>query len=69
MNIFERISYRLKGYRTWIVNGLMAVMPLLEAAELVAIIPNEWYKYYAFIIVVINFGLRKITTSPLGKKL
>jgi len=62
------LTWRLKGWRTWIANSLMAIMPILQLSEVTAVMPPAWLPWYALVIVLVNMWLRKITTSPLGKK-
>jgi hypothetical protein len=70
------LSYKLKGWRTWIVNGLMSLLPLvmvvvqfLELPEFANVLPAHWLPWYALAMAIVNMWLRAITTSPLGKKL
>lgn len=65
----------MKGYRTWIVNALFAILPLVEAvrllletAEFQSILPPEWHPWYALAMVAANMFMRWITTTPLGQK-
>jgi hypothetical protein len=48
-----RIRTRFKGYRTVVINTVLAVMPSL----------------YALCLALLNMGLRKVTTTPMGKSL
>ena len=64
----------LKGWRTWIVNGLFAILPLFEVVVQVAnlpefknVIPAQYLPYYALALVLANMWLRKITSTALGK--
>ncbi len=58
----------LKGYRTLIVNALMAVLPILDMTEVRDILPAAWLPWYALGMAVVNMGLRAITTTPMGQK-
>lgn len=58
----------MKGYRTIIVNILAAVMPALELSELTAVMPDNWLPWYALGLALANMWLRKITTTPIGRK-
>lgn len=67
-----------KGWRTWIFNALALVPLLFEfAAEFLItsqefgisqFLPDDWQKWYALAIIIVNMYLRKVTTTPLGKK-
>lgn len=64
----------LKGWRTWIVNGLFAILPFIEVVVQVAnltefknIVPPQYLPYYALAVVLANMWMRKITSTPLGK--
>lgn len=58
----------LKGWRTFIINALMAIMPILELSELTAIIPEGVLPWYALWMAIVNMYLRTITTTPPGAK-
>jgi uncharacterized integral membrane protein len=57
----------LKGFRTLLVNFLMAVVPVLQLTELADVMPDEWLSYYALAVVLLNMLLRHITTTPIGR--
>ena len=59
----------LKGWRTWIVNLLAIILPILELTELQHVLPDGWMPWYALSLALLNMYMRKITTSPLGKRL
>lgn len=59
----------MKGYRTIIVNGLLAICPV--ALDYLAGV--DWTQYMspqtALVFVgIVNIALRAITTTPMGKK-
>lgn len=64
-----------KGYRTLIVNFAM-MLPMLwdvvwqiaQSPEFRAVIPEEYLTFYALLMVAVNMYLRKITTTPIGRK-
>lgn len=58
---------RLKGWRTWLVNAALAVLPIVELAEFRDILPDNYVKWYALGVVLVNMWLRKMTTTPLGR--
>lgn len=68
MNIF-------RGFRTIIVNAVMALPLLAEpigiilnTPELRDVIPAPYLPYYGIGMVVVNMILRSITTTPIGKR-
>lgn len=65
----DRITSKFKGYRTWVINILLALMPILEMTEILDILPDSYTSVYAVAIAVVNLYLRSITTTPVGKKL
>lgn len=58
----------LKGYRTFVANILMAVLPILEMSEITTLMPKEYLPWYAIGMAIANMGLRLITTGPVGQK-
>lgn len=59
----------MKGYRTLIVNLLLAIAPVLEATNAVDIgLTGTGAAIYAAVVSIVNIGLRVITTTPVGKK-
>lgn len=65
----------MKGFRTLIVNGVVAVLPL--AGELLAfldvfdwrsVLPPESAGWFILVVGLLNIGLRFITTTPVGEK-
>lgn len=66
----------LKGFRTYALNALAAIPPVLVAVapmfdmpELKAVIPAAFLPWYSLCVVAMNFWLRSITTTPPGKSL
>lgn len=69
---------RLKGKRTMIFAAVAAFLPtadvireivsiVLATPEVGAIIPAEYYPYYALVVALGTALLRMATTTPLGK--
>lgn len=65
----------MKGFRTLIVNGCVAALPL--AGELLAfldvfdwrsVLPPESAGWFILVVGLLNIGLRFITTTPVGEK-
>lgn len=67
--LFDRITAKLKGWRTIVVNVLASIVPILELTEVKNVMPDEWLQWYALGLVLINMYLRWRTTSPVGKRL
>lgn len=67
MNHFIKIKNCLKGYRTFVVNILLAIMPVLEMSEILDVLPKGYEAQYAIMIALVNLYLRTITTTPIGK--
>lgn len=67
MNQFIKITNCLKGYRTFAVNILLTIMPILEMSEILDVLPKGYEAKYAIMIALVNLYLRTITTTPLGK--
>jgi len=63
VNFFRR---KLKGWRTWIVNILASLVPVLYLTEWRDVIPTEYWPYYALALAVLNIYMRSITTTPVG---
>jgi len=65
-----------KGWRTIIINVLLSILPLIEVVgtllnmpEMRGVIPPEYLPWYGLAVAIINMILRKLTTTPLGKKM
>lgn len=69
---------RLKGKRTIIFAAVAAALPtadvvreiigiVLATPEVGAIIPKEYYPYYALVVALGTAFLRMITTTPVGR--
>lgn len=67
MNHIINLAHRLKGFRTLLVNLLLAIMPIMEMSEVLDILPDNFEAPYAIMIALVNLYLRSITTTPLGK--
>lgn len=67
--LFDRITARLKGWRTIIFNVASAIIPIMELTEVRDVMPDEWMQWYMLAVALGNMYLRARTTSPLGKKL
>lgn len=67
MNHFIKLSERLKGFRTLVINIALAIMPILEMSEMLDVLPDGFEAAYAILIALVNLYLRSITTTPVGK--
>lgn len=68
----------LKGKRTLIFAGLAAVLPATDVAlevlkivlatpEIGAVIPSDYYPYYALVVALGTAILRVLTSTPVGR--
>lgn len=62
------LTRTLRGFRTFIANALMAVLPIMELTEFRDVLPDGWTPYYALFVVLANMVLRSITSTPPGSK-
>lgn len=58
---------KLKGYRTLLINGVLAAMPILEMSEILNVLPDGYEAPYAILIAIMNLCLRAVTTTPIGQ--
>ncbi|HHX90914.1 MAG TPA: hypothetical protein GX700_14320 [Paracoccus sp.] len=69
---------RLKGYRTFIFNGVMAalalavelipvILPVMGLPEVQAVVPEDCRPWWVMIVAVGNMWLRAITDTPPGR--
>lgn len=65
----------LKGYRTFIVNILLGLVPLIEVfgqilniPEMRGVVPAQYLPWYGVVVALVNLYLRSITTTPPGQK-
>lgn len=49
-------------WRTWIVNGLLAIVTIapeiLNAPEVLAVVPSEYQRYFLAFLFVVNIWMR-----------
>lgn len=72
----QTVKATLKGYRTLIFNGLLALVPIvlllleyLEQVDLSALgLTPERVLLYTILIKFANIALRSITTTAIGRK-
>ena len=64
-----------KGFRTIVANVVMALpimadvaFAVIQTAEFGALVPHEWLPAYTIGIITVNMYLRRITTTPMGRK-
>lgn len=58
------LTRTLRGFRTFIANALMAILPIMELTEFRDVLPDGWLPWYSLFVVVANMYLRSITTTP-----
>lgn len=66
--MIKRYFAKLKGYRTVLINGFLAAMPILEMSEILDVLPEGYEAPYAIAIALMNLYLRAITTTPIGRR-
>lgn len=59
---------KIRGYRTVVVNAFLSIVPILELTEVRDVMPDDWLKWYALVLVFANMYLRSITKTPMGKR-
>lgn len=60
------LAEKLHGWKTIIVNGLLAIVPLLDMTEFRDVIPASYLAYYSLFVVLANVWLRHVTTGPVA---
>lgn len=65
----------LRGWRTFIVNGLIGlvalldiIVPILGMPEFLAVLPPGWVPYVILLVAIVNVGLRADTRTPPGSR-
>jgi hypothetical protein len=58
----------LKGYKTIVINAVIAVFGVLEATDWVNTVGSDKAGMVATVLAVVGMVLRYFTTTPLGKK-
>ncbi len=58
----------MKGWRTIIINAALAVLAVFENADYTDLLNESTTGWVLLAIPVLNMVLRKITTTPVGKK-
>lgn len=58
----------LKGYKTVIINILLAVIPVLDGVDVTHILNPTNQSIYMLVVPLINLILRFYTTSPVFNK-
>lgn len=61
-----RLWSTMRGWRTVLVNVLLAIMPALELAEVTDVLPDAAKSWYVLLVALANLWLRTITTTPIG---
>lgn len=57
----------MKGWRTFVVNGLVLLIAALQSAEVIALIPPEHLPTALAVAAMANVALRTITNTAPGK--
>lgn len=58
----------MKGYKTLVTNGLLAIFSAIEFGTGEVIAVDDTTAVIAGVLALINIGLRFVTTSPVGQK-
>lgn len=62
------LTQRLKGWRTIAFNALNALVAIAAMPEVANVLPPSVLPYVMLFAALGNMWLRKVTTTPLGKK-
>lgn len=57
-----------KGWKTVTFNVLSALAATLELTGITAMLPEEYHLHYVVVLSAVNFLLRLITDTPVGRK-
>lgn len=58
----------MKGYRTLILNLLLAIAPVIQATGAADIgLTGQAAEYYTLAVTVLNMVMRMMTTTPVGQ--
>lgn len=57
----------MKGYRTFLLNLVAMVLPILDMTEVVNMIPADYTAHYIITLALANGVMRVLTTTPVGK--
>lgn len=66
--MFGSVRYKLKGWKTVLINVALTIIPVLELSEFANVLPDEYLKWYALGMAIVNIWLRAVTSTPMGKK-
>ena len=78
--MFEKLSARIKGWRTILIMSVMGVIGSIEAAflfitevvhsepKVLDVLPDWAHTWFPILMAVMAVYMRKKTTTPLGKK-
>lgn len=58
----------MKGYKTIIFAALTALVPILDMAEVISLVPDEYQNIYLVGVAVVTALLRVVTTTPVARK-
>jgi hypothetical protein len=64
----RRLLHRLKGRRTQLIAAVATIIPVLELTEWRAIIPADYWPYFAVGLALLMAIMRQITTTPVGER-
>lgn len=67
-NTKENFQMNMKGWRTVLVNGALAVVGVLATAKWPELVPVQYAAPIVAVVGMVNLFLRSITTTPVGVK-
>ena len=67
MNTIKKIWNKIKGWKTVIINLIVAVIPILELAQWSDILPKQMTPYYIISVAMLNIAIRAATNTAIGK--
>ena len=62
------VSNRLKGWRTIAFGGFAAALSIASMPEVAGVMPAHWLPWLSLIVAIGTMLMRKITTTPMGRR-
>lgn len=62
------LQHKLKGWKTLVFNALNAAVAIAAMPEVANVLPVSVLPWMMLVAALGNMWLRKVTTTPLGKK-
>ena len=67
--MFKNFLAPIKGWRTVMLNVVLALIPLIEEFGLGDYVPDRYMVWYVLAVIALNLAARLMTTTPVGKSL